>query len=352
MKPLVKVLFGLFAVAATATPASAQFGFGNRSVYTRNVGVFYATPFGGYYLTQQRFSTTVYNYPAGLYRGIYPAPLTAPAIGSFGLTPAFYGGVVVPTAGGVDQDAINLRKAQRAARNDPVARRKVVDEAVIGGGKAADPARPPVAEPNEADVLTGRALNELLREIAPLQAKANVKAPFLTPELLSHVVFTGGPAADAMNLFRGDTPTFPDALRRSQFDQPRDAVAKEYLTVAESLKAGKPADPVVLDRLAAAIAFLKEQFAPVLRASAGVDPDHAADFLNRIEAAAAHLKTPAAADLLVPGWHTVGASTAELTRHLSKHKIEFAPAPADDDGAYWAIYRGLAAYKADLVAAR
>lgn len=349
MSASVRLLLGLFAVATTAEVASAQFfpGGGGRSVFTRNIGVSYVTPFGGYYLTQQRFSTRVNAFPAA-YAGIYPSPTRPAYLGPITVSPLFYGAVGTPMYGaGADAEAV--RRAQRGVRQDPVARRKAVDD-VVGGRKPADPAAVPVAEPTDADVLSGRPLNLLVFEIDTLQGKGNARGPFFTPDLLSNVQFAGGPAADAVNLFRGETPAWPDALSGGQFEAGRAAVTKEYQVVVEALKAGKKADHATLDRLAAATHALKEEFAPVLRASAGTDPATAAEFLNRIDAAAAHLKTPAATDLLVPTWHTIGVPGGELVKHLVRHKLEFGPAPADDDGAYWAIYRGLAGFRNDLKA--
>jgi hypothetical protein len=348
--------------AGTAAPAAAQFvpfggGFPSASYGLYSRSLYYATPFGGYSLSFQR---STYNFAVAPYPTYSSAGLgysrTAGGTYLYGGGPAVAGN---PAA--FDRDAANLRRAQRAARNDPDARQKVFDAwAMDRGGKGPpadrpalpDAVRDALAAAHEDDVLSGKALNAAVRAILDEERKRPPagRPQVFPPDLLAKAVYAGGPAADALNLFRGEVK-FPSALADDAFDAGREAVAKAFVAVTDSLRAGKKLDEPALDRLAAAARKLKDEFAA--RGPAMTDEGKKATaFLDRLEAAATAARQGGENGPLVPSWYTVGASAADLARHLGRLKVEFAPAAADDDGGYFALHRGLTAYLADLARQR
>lgn len=358
----------LAAAAVTLTPADAAaqlfrpfpFGAQSQQFHTRMYSGFYATPFGSIGFSYQRTSVASYSYPFFGGAG-YPALYPNLPVGA-SVSPYFYG-----SAGGLggpayDRRSIDLQKAQRAARNDPGARRQAFDEWAVGrGGKAVpkekidrapDAVRAALAAPREEDILSGKALNEAVAAILSMEAKgAQADAPFFPPETLAHAVFAGGHAADAANLFRESALTFPNSLRRPEFDAGRAAVEKEFAAAVGQLRAGKRIDAAVLDRLAKATTRLKDAYTARAGSDASFGESRAvAGFLDRLDGVAQAMKGTDDG-LLVPAWYTVGGSAAAVARHVGRLKLQFAPAPPDDDGAYASLHRGLVTYLADLTQA-
>lgn len=354
------VLLGLLAgvgLACVPATSSAQFipfqagnPFTSRSYYTRNVSLYYATPYGGYSLSFRRNYSTTLSTP-------YPV-IASPGLSFRGVVtnPLLYGSTMASGSPSWDQYSLNLQRAQRANRVDPDGRRVVFDQWVDQQGakgipaeklEALDPAiRVALAQPIEPDVLSGKALNQAVKAILALEAKRAVaKPPFFTPDTLSKIVYQGGAAADALNLLQGGL-VIPVGATSPEIEASRAQVIKDVTSIQETLRTGKRPDPAVFEKLAVESRKLHDLYAKAAGSEICIR------YLNRLESALFAASDRSNDGLIVPGWHSIGAGASELARHMGRYKLEFAPASPDDDGAYFALHRGLMVYLSDLAQSR
>jgi hypothetical protein len=231
--------------------------------------------------------------------------------------------------------------------NDVEARRAVAVRPA-NGARPADgkPAvAPELVNAPEERVLSGKALNDLAAAIRGLEEKgAKADSPLLPAGLLARVEYAGGPAADALMLFRDGKPEFPEPLREARFDQVRTDLERPIAGVVDPILAGKKVEAPAADKLTAAVRKAK--------ADAASDAVVVTRFFDRLLSLAEVVKSPDGVNgLVVPKWSTIGASASELVSHLNRHKITFGPAEAGSREAYDAVYHGLAGYYTSLAQA-
>jgi hypothetical protein len=211
------------------------------------------------------------------------------------------------------------------------------------------PVDPSLVTARDADVLSGKVLNELAAAIRGLEAKGNkADSALLPPELVTKLAYQGGPAADVLAASQGGGVAFPAALAHQDFAQVRADLEQPANAVLEPLAVGKKVDPAAADKLAAAATSAKAAVAAKLISRPA---DEAADvnrFLDRLAAVAKAAKDPALNGAVVPKWASLGATVAEVVKQLEKFKLTFAPAPAGSEDAYFALYRGLVGYYTGL----
>ncbi|MCU0706248.1 MAG: hypothetical protein MUF18_19980, partial [Fimbriiglobus sp.] len=269
--PLVAVV-GVLAGLAAAEPAHAQmvqFGYSSFPAI----------------LPRSMFSPFVPNVPGRfIYQGVtvtgvgpYGEVFTK-TLGGFNTTASVgpvYGGLhlptVAPTSAGsakvasVQRSAID--KAQRGARGaggvatnpdfdrwlkDAANRRDTPPAVEPAAKQVIDPA---LIVPDEPALLSGEVLNHLVTRIRELEKEGRrAKSGLLAPELTTRIVFAGGSAADAANLFREPTLKFPTALEGAWAATMRGELEKAFEAVAKEAHAGKKANAADLDRLIKAVA--------------------------------------------------------------------------------------------------
>jgi hypothetical protein len=202
----------------------------------------------------------------------------------------------------------------------------------------------------EADVLSGRALTSLGIEIRNLEGKgARAESPLFPAEIVSRASFDG-PGAGLLQAARAGKPQFPTALQGKPFAELRGDIERAYTAMAGPVGQGKVIDAATADHFTAAVARAKA--ALVVRELPADDRAAAMRFLNGLDELAQAAKDPSLAGIYPAKWSKSGATAAELIRHLDKHKLTFAPAPAGSEEAYGALYRGLSGYYVSLAQGR
>jgi hypothetical protein len=320
-------------------PVIMPFGYGVMPAYGLGInqaGAFFPSPTGGYGFMSSRL------YYAPAYYGGYAYPnsydYSYPTSGSYGY-------------GMAARESYYLRQAQRQAGAEAAGGAVYADRLPDQGAKPADPNRwrdaPPALRqalfnPTEQSVNSGQALNELLKTSTDLEAAgAKTESPFLPPEVLAKVTFIGGPAADALNMVRSGKIEFPPTLRGTEFGGPRTAIEKDLVTASEAIRAGKKLDPALVDRMSANIKRLQ--------AKAPVDVDTTAG-LARFDAAVTYLKSADASGLFVPAWQTDGATLRDLSKFMTRYKLQFGPVAPGGEALYAALHRGMVGYVNQLAA--
>jgi hypothetical protein len=210
-----------------------------------------------------------------------------------------------------------------------------------------------MVDPPEEAILSGEALNQLathIRELEKQGKKAN--AGLLAPELTTKIVFAGGAAADAANLYRDTTLRYPVSLQGVQYEPMRKDLDKAFAPVAKEAHAGKktPADDV--DRLLKA---LDKGYESTRQSVADASFDEAvamSDFFARLQSATKYLKDAKSTGVAGAEWSVLGATVAEVVRHETKYGLRFGPVKSGDEAAYYSLHRGLLAYYAALLQAK
>jgi hypothetical protein len=373
--PLAAVL-GVAAVLTAAGPADAQFGVNPRVGFTYQFGIqpnASYNPFAPFLPTLPgRFTFRGYTLSGvggtvsyGYYRS---AAAVAPTY-LFG-----YNGVdeYAPLSGGFGgggkvaaQQRTAIANAQRNAKwdkgatdttpdfdrwlKDAAARRETPDPKAAKG-PAVDAA---LVDPPEEAILSGDALNQLaarVRELEKQGKKAN--AGLLAPELTTKIVFTGGAAADAANLYRDPTLRFPATFKSDTYAELRTDLEKAFAPVAREVHAGKRSPAADVDKLLKAVERGQQTTRQVVADATFGDACEVSEFFTGLESATKYLKDDKSVGVAGAEWSALGATVAEVVRHQAKYGLRFGPVKAGDEAAYFSLHRGLLAYYAGLLQAK
>jgi hypothetical protein len=254
----------------------------------------------------------------------------------------------------------DFAKAQREAAemwgNPEFVKRMISDQwayekiglapAVPGAGKApADALAISLRAATEAEVASGEALNHIFAAIVSAEAKGGKGvSAFLPPQVLDEVRFAG-PAGETVNLLRqsGRLP-FPAAFDEAALRDLRNALERDFAAVAAPLLAGKPLEVVKLTTLEATLKKMEAAAPAVIRDLSFQEAVAARRFLNQLASAVRTLKAGGITGLVNPAWSTEGTSVANLVKHMTKYKIQFAPALEGNEPTYLALHRSLSTY--------
>lgn len=244
----------------------------------------------------------------------------------------------------------NLEQAQRAATQAAsIAPAGTIRNAAAGGvldsGAPAGGLNPALAPADAKAIASGVALNKLLKEIVLAESKgAKGPSPYVPPLLIKDVRFAGSPSADLLNLARQDALAPPSAFDAPALAASRAELLKEFATVAEAMRSGKAIEPASVGQLNATFLKFEEASAPVLKGAPAADAQAAQEFLTTFAGALKVLKDGGAKDVLNPTWATEGLTGSDLVKHMVKHKLEFAPAPAGAGESYETLNKQLSTY--------
>jgi hypothetical protein len=215
-----------------------------------------------------------------------------------------------------------------------------------GGGPFPDPLQAAVVAPEPDKIVSGDALNDILREVMRVEAKgAKGPSAFIPPLLLEDIRFAGAPAADLLNLVRlGDHLRFPPGLDAVPLTEPRLALDRDFAAVAAVVQTGKSPEAAKVAKLGDSFQKFQDPAAVAIKELPFEEAAAARRFLNRVANAIKALKGGAATGLIDPKWSGEGLTVADLVRHMTKHKLLFGPAPRGRDEAYATMHRNLVTY--------
>jgi hypothetical protein len=243
----------------------------------------------------------------------------------------------------------NLEQAQRAATQAGLLAPAEATRSAAPGGAAESGPLPqlnPALTPVDAKAIaSGVALNHLLKEIALAESK-NAKGPsaYIPPMLFKDIRFAGSPSSDLLTFARQSTLELPAAFDAPALATTRGEFVREFATVAELLRTGKSPDAGRVARLEAAFARLDEGSFAVLKELPAVESTDARRFLTRLGDAIKALKSGAGNGLIDPNWAVEGLTGADLVKHMTKHKLQFGPAPRGATDSYETMHRNLTTY--------
>jgi len=207
--------------------------------------------------------------------------------------------------------------------------------------------------PNDEQLYSGNALNDLAARISALEAKGKKAAPGLAaPELIDKIVFMGGPASDAINVFHATKLSYPEILRLPDSNMFMEAFDKAYVPLVESLHAGKNVPVADIERLRIVSEKARTFTEPMLKSASLRDAKALLAFYSSLDSGLKYLKQADSAGVLGTKWNTVGVNVSDLVKHLHKYQVRFGRVSNGDDAAYGSLHRGLLAYYAALSQAK
>lgn len=220
-----------------------------------------------------------------------------------------------------------------------------------------DPKAPAVdaalVDPPEEAILSGEVLNDLTARIRELERQGKKAQPGLyAPELTGKIVFAGGTAAEAANLYRVTELRYPTALEGVQYEPLRGELDKAFAPVVKDAHAGKKTNGADVERLLKAVSKARETARPIVADAPLSEASDVSDFLARLETATKWLKDEKSAGVAGAKWSSVGATVAEVVQHQAKFGLRFGPVRSGDEGAYYSLHRGLLAYYVALLQAK
>jgi hypothetical protein len=369
------VLLVVVSVGVVLSPARAAaqigvppFGFSNGMFVPNRVPVIVPS-FNPFYYVPQYAYTSGYRLSYGgislgftqSYVGVSNPFVTSWALNQLQYTPPYgQGGSYITGGTNVNNDLVlaaqrTLMKAQREASTTGARSEISSQGAYEKGAKVPDPVPAPPApdllrsaivapEPNQ--VVSGDALNLILKEILRVETKG-VKAPsaFLSPLLLDDLRFAGSPAADLLNLVRhADNLRFPAAFDNPTLVPLLAEVERTFAAVAVSVRDGKSPDSARVAKFEDAFKKLDDASGAVLRDLPFEDAAAARRLLNRMASAIKALKAGEANGLIDPKWATEGLTVGDLVKHMTRHGLVFGPAPRGRDEVYATMHRNLVTY--------
>ena len=110
------------------------------------------------------------------------------------------------------------------------------------------------------------------------------------------------------------------------------------------MQAGKAPDPAKRAQLEVILRRTETALAPVIKNLPFEDATAARRFMNQMNSAMKAFKSGAATGVIDPKWATEGTTVADLAKHMTRHKLQFAAAPAGNEDSYTTMHRNFATY--------
>jgi hypothetical protein len=213
--------------------------------------------------------------------------------------------------------------------------------------------RTAVTNASDADIQSGRALNDILATIIDLEKRGyRADGSYLAPELFADIRFAGTATSDLTNWVRVGEIEFPNLFQSNEYAIPRAWLRQDFGTVAGNIRAGKTPESALAIGLQTAGRTIRRTFEEKKSTLSADDAKRGEQFLARFDAAVAIVRAPATAELIVPEWSSLGVGIVEFTQHLSRNRLQFGHAPNGRDETYRTLHQALSAYAVSLAEQR
>jgi len=201
------------------------------------------------------------------------------------------------------------------------------------------------------EIISGSALNELLKDIQKVQSQRGLTGTFvpLETELLSRISLTGVASAGGNNNFfpADGRLQWPLALQDDRFE----AKTKEIDgTVAELVKQaqGGQVQGKTYKKLRTQLDALRGEVRVAIEDMTPTENVQARRFVDQLTQAAKTFEDPNVANFFNGKWSAQGNSIGELVDFMTKNGLRFAPAAPGNEQFYNALYQGIVQYHTGL----
>jgi hypothetical protein len=203
-------------------------------------------------------------------------------------------------------------------------------------------------DPPLTEIWSGYALNGLLDAIQKQRAR-NIPGPNvgLDQEMLKHInVTSGAQGGGSIGLLRDDGKiSWPRALSRGAYKDTRTKVDQSAYQAYRQAQSG-PVDGDLLDGLTRGVEALFAQLKDNVSETSTTEYVTAKRFLNELENTVKALQDPKVSSYFTGNFAAKGNTVAELTSHMTRQGLKFAPATNSDEEAYVALHQAMVAYVA------
>ncbi len=363
---------GLLALAAavlTASPAGAQ--------YFRTLPPGYQGQIYSQAAAQAAFAGTPFRYALPNYASTYtPGYIPGYAPGySPGYYPPYYpgfydtglGGTLSGTADAITaQGQFNISNQQARLLNEQVKQSKVDTRRKIYEQWLWEQANTPTLQenlekmqreqlrysrndPNLGDILSGTALNNLLKDAQKIQTQGRYGPAIpLDEELMRHINVTGSGTGGNVGLLKDNGQLkWPLVLTGEAFTEDRGKVERLLAQAVGQARSGG-VDPGTLNDLEQTVERMRRRLAQDIGEISPTKTVQGKRYLKELDDAIRGLQDPNVGNYFNQKWTARGTTVGELVQHMSTQGLQFAPATTGDEAAYRALHNALAAYDVSL----
>jgi hypothetical protein len=206
-------------------------------------------------------------------------------------------------------------------------------------------------DPPLADVLSGKALNDLLVHLETQQSKGFRGNKVDLDEIdlsLINVANGAGNIGLVKNLKQGDKLAWPTVLLEKVYADPRDKLDARLLAAVNLLRIQKPVPPEDISDLEDSLKKMVDTLNASINDLSPTQYITAKRFLSQVQDAITAIKAPGAVNYFNGQWVAKGKKVAELVDYMKAQGLSFAPATPGGEGAYRALHQGLVAYDANM----
>jgi hypothetical protein len=202
--------------------------------------------------------------------------------------------------------------------------------------------------PPTVDVVSGYALNTLLKDIGRKPGYADGPAVALDPKVLEQINVTSrenGGNVGVLKFVRDGAPLpWPLPLQGSAYQKQTQHLNHLTADAVNMVKNNGGVDPGTLNDLRAEVNQLKDMVSANIDELTPSQSVEAKRFLSQLDDAMLALKQQNVGNYFTDRWAAKGKTVADLVAYLNANGLTFAPAVGGDEAAYAALYNALAEY--------
>ena len=357
---------GQFMGKGAGVPGMGAFNPGLGSPYASRLGAL--APYGVASLSSTPYGTPYGGYPGspGLdlsYLSQYPPYLMNPYYDY----PDPYGGGLRGAAAAIDSQGRfevmwqqSRLLGQEVERSKIDTRRKAYDEWLYE--RATRPTIEDERERNQAyelrrilhdpptvDVVSGYALNTLLKDIWRKPGYANGPRIEMDPKILKQVNVTSAENGGNVGVLKfvkdGAGLPWPLPLQGSAYRKQTQRLDHLAAEAVNSVQNNGQVAPGTLNDMIQDVRELKSMVSTNINDLTPSQSVEAKRFLNQLDDAILALKQQNVANYFTDRWAAKGKTVADLVAYMNANGLTFAPAVSGDEAAYAALYNALAGYR-------
>jgi hypothetical protein len=204
-------------------------------------------------------------------------------------------------------------------------------------------------DPGTTDVVSGYALNMLLKDIVKKPGYASGPAIALDPKILKQVNVTSAENGGNIGILKfvkeGAGLPWPLPLQNSEYRKQTQRLDHLAAEAVNSVQNSGQVGPGTLNDMIEDVRQLKSMVSGNINDLTPSQSVEAKRFLNQLDDAIQALKQQNVANYFTDKWAAKGKTVADLVSYMSNNGLRFAPAVTGDEAAYAALYNALAAYR-------
>jgi hypothetical protein len=204
----------------------------------------------------------------------------------------------------------------------------------------------PRRDPHPSEVVSGKALNDLLDDLTARQGKGG-RGPSvpLDESTLGRINVSGSGGGD-VGLLRDGRLEWPEGLCCAGSARVRRRVGELTAEAVRQARSDKPVEAAVLKELVTGLEELRASLKENIGDLSPAEYLEADRYLSRLASSLQALYDPKVGNYFNKEWSARGRTVADLVRNMDG--LRFAPAAPGDEGAYRTVYLALVAFEAGL----